>query len=305
MKGIAKILKLIFIVALLVWFTASTCTSQIWIDTVYTQTDNVMSRQLQFYGEWRHMTNKVGSYPLEKGAYAYYKGWFFGVSIFTEREKRHADYIVNVDGVDVDTVRVQKDVFDAERITWFNHHMSYGNHELRLRSLRTDSVFVIKRLLVLVDSAPYQIPFYMNGDTIKNIDVIIPGDSIYEDDITVVGDSIYEDDIIIPGDSVREADIIIPGDTIKDIDITIPGDSIFEEDIIISGDSIFEEDIIVFGDTLCIPCPEYPDCPECPPVEEGNTKIPIWVWGGFSLLSLGFILLLIFLRRRRNGFIKE
>ncbi|KKL77899.1 hypothetical protein LCGC14_2030250, partial [marine sediment metagenome] len=229
----------------------------------------------------------------------------FGVSVLTEQAKHHGDYIVNFDRVDVDTVRVQKNNFDAERRTWFNHHMSYGNHELRLRSLRIDSPFVIKKLLVFIDSAPNQIPFYMNGDTITKPDIIIPGDSIKEPDITVVGDSIYEDDIIIPGDSVREADIVIPGDTIKELDIIIPGDSVKRPDVIIPGDSIFEPDIIVLGDTLCMPCPEYPDCPECPPVEEGNTKIPIWVWVGFSLLGLGFILLLIFLRRSRDKFVKE
>ena len=259
--------------------------AEIWFDTIYDWNNRGLPFphtniriEYQDSAQWAHMKNirpdgtiQYGSFPKINTITASYSFWGFGIEIFTEYATHHTGYIVNLDGIDVDTVITKgPNRFDVK--TWYCHKLPYGNHTLQIRSAGTGGGnFVLDKLVTLVDSAPNGMPFYMNGDTIRDPDIHIPGDTIRDPDIHIPGDTIQDPDVHIPGDTIQDPDVHIPGDTIQDPDVHIP------------------------GDTICTPCPACPppiicpDCPDCPP---GETHIPIWVWIVMGSLIVTIIALL-------------
>ncbi len=152
-----KFIKITFLMVLL----AVQAFSQVWTDTIpdWDHT-NIANIKIQYSGDWVHMNNKnadgsiqTGSYPKNNDARAVYKFWGFGIDIYTELMHHHEAYIVNIDGVDIDTVNVKDDRNLVDQLTFSVRNLGYSNHILELR--RYQGYFVLNSLVKWVDSSPY------------------------------------------------------------------------------------------------------------------------------------------------------
>ena len=126
----------------------------IWTDTIPDwDHHNKSNIKIEYKGEWMHMTKKPGSYPMSSQATATYRFWGHRIDIYTELMQHHSYYIVNLDGVDIDTVHVRDSRNLVDRLTWSMDTLSYDNHVLMLRSNKHGG-FVLNKLVKWVDSNP-------------------------------------------------------------------------------------------------------------------------------------------------------
>lgn len=183
--------------------------AQIWTDTILGWDNDYSKTKVEYYGDWIHMNNG-GSYPNDDESTAVYRFWGFGIDIYTERMHHHSAYIVNIDGIDLDTVNVKDDRDQINIRTYFNHKLKYGNHILTLR--RLNGYFVLNQLVKYVDSDPNMHPYW--ADTIIKKPVYV-ADTIHGPDFELPGDTIKDPDIVLPPDTIKAPPFVIPGDTLK------------------------------------------------------------------------------------------
>ena len=192
-----KTLILIFIVA------AFSCTqetkqnsllnvsAEVWSDTILND-DNLMV----YYGEWTHMNNpqsdgsiQTGSYPNNDESYVFCGDdiagvWMFGFDIYTELSDGHEAYIVEVDGIDIDTVNVKDSRNSANHLTYsvrFEQRENYQRKNYKIRLRRYGGYFVLNKIVRWGDHIP--------GGTIPPIDP--PIDCIPDTVYSVKIDTIY------------------------------------------------------------------------------------------------------------------
>ena len=141
--------KIIFLLLFLSTFSSA----QIWTDTIPDwDHDNIANIKIQYSRDWVHMDHG-GSYPKNNDAMAVYQFWGQGIDVYTELMHHHEAYIVNIDGVDIDTVNVKDDRNLVDKLTFSARDLSYDNHILELR--RYQGYFVINKLIKFVDCNPY------------------------------------------------------------------------------------------------------------------------------------------------------
>ena len=143
--------KILFIILLI----SSNLSAQIWTDTIpdWDHT-NIANIKIQYSGDWAHMKAKPGSYPRSNDATALYKGWMQRIDIYTEIAPHHTFYIINRNGVDIDTIYVsgpyQKSVKTASLQLPYRGEWFRWNHNIELRG----GLFVLDYLVKFVDSNP-------------------------------------------------------------------------------------------------------------------------------------------------------
>ena len=141
--------KIVFLILII----SQLAQAQIWTDTIPDcDHNNIANIKIQYSGDWVHMSHG-GSYPENDDARAVYQFWGQGIDIYTELMHHHEAYIVNIDGVDIDTVNVKDDRNLVDELTFSDRDLSYDNHILELR--RYQGYFVINKLVKFVDCSPW------------------------------------------------------------------------------------------------------------------------------------------------------
>ena len=225
--------------------------------------------KIQYSGNWVHM-KPGGSYPdiwkPDGGGTAKYEFWGFGIAVYTELMNHHAGYIIDIDGVK-DTIRTQDNRDLKDQLTYLNQDLPYGNHTVTFSSLRTDSTFVINKLIKWVDASPVEPKPCPDSLVI-----------VYKDSIT------YKDSTVLTYDTIS---------VIKEV-------IVYKEVPVYKDSTIFnykDSTILVYDTISCPPVVVCPDPKPCPPVTGG---IPTWIWTTIGVMMTTIVLLIIFYRTKKE-----
>lgn len=183
-----KTKDIIILFVLLAFLPLGTCAQSSFQTTRYDwDYEKNTPNPIQYHGAWVHMnqtrddgTLQRGSYPTQFGiselGYAF---WAQSIEIWTEITPSHAYYIINLDGVDIDTVST-RGPFQATALTYKIDSLSYSensgyNHMIRLRGPAYG--FVFQKFVTDTNHNPYP-----PGTTIPPIppDTITPQPPVYE-----------------------------------------------------------------------------------------------------------------------------
>jgi len=134
-------------------FLPHLCYSQHWIDSV-----TVDHFSVQKEGSWVHMSGG-GSYPetWKPGPHSMtYRTICYQLEVFTEKSDHHGAYIVNINGVDIDTINVKKATPEKDLRTWVAIWPTQENRTINLRPY--GGTFVIDKIVRWVSGNPDYIP---------------------------------------------------------------------------------------------------------------------------------------------------